>query len=210
MNKSVFNSLLQERNGDVIKEVNFDALSECQKLIIDNDYFYFVTEVSNGGFFLNSSLQFYSFIKKEDFRNIEFVNSIFQHSYGKLFSNLYTIAQDVFGNQFVFNKSTNSFQFFNIETADAELMGQNFEEFIKKLLSDIDFYSGRDYKEMWNQDMKPNQRLCPKKPFIIGGEYEVTNFYASEFPKYIEYFSDIAKQLHELPDGTPIKLRIIE
>ena len=47
-----------------------------------------------------------------------------------------------------------------------------------------------------------------KKPFVIGGEYVIENFYALTFPRYLEYNGDIAKQIAHLADGQKVKIVI--
>ena len=134
----------------------------------------------------------------------------FLKSYGRYSTGLRSIGQDVFGNQFVYDVYTRKFLLFNIETANKEELASNFKGFVETLFTDIEYYSGRSFILNWNTELQFNQRLCPKKPFVIGGEYNSNNLYASTFPKYLEFFADVAKQIHELPDGTPIKLNIIE
>jgi len=191
-------------------EIDNKLRDKYRKVIKDEDYFDFISEAGNGGFFLDSSLQFYSFITEENYQNIDLVNDIFLKAYGKYSMGIRTIGQDVFGNQFVYDVYTQKFLLFNIETAYKEELAKNFKGFVETLVTDIEYYSGRSFILNWNNEIQFNQRLCPKKPFVIGGEYNNDNFYASTFPKYLEFFADIARQIHELPDGTPIKLKIIE
>ncbi len=54
----------------------------------------------------------------------------------------------------------------------------------------------------------PDVRLIPIKPFIMGGDYEIYNLHTLNFPKYLDYYSDIAHQISSIPDGTQVKLTI--
>jgi hypothetical protein len=87
---------------------------------------------------------------------------------------------------------------------------KNFEEWLDCLFNNLDYYAGISFVKDWNEKnvLLPNQRLCPIKPFVMGGDYERKNFYALDFPKYIEYGADIAKQIFNLKDGQKVKLVI--
>lgn len=201
--------LLQNKSiSNNAEEVNYDLLHKYQRAIKDNEYFSFICNYSNGGFFFKDSLQFYAFTRIDNYENIETVNNVFLKEYGKYAIGLCSVGQDVFGNQFVFDLYTRNIYLFNLETASKEKLGNTFKEFIERCFTDIDYYSGRNFILNHQSRVLPNQRLCPKKPFIIGGEYKDENFYASDFPRYFEFFADLAKQIHDLPDGTPIKLKI--
>lgn len=191
-------------------QLNTQLIEKYKEEIKDKEYFNFISNYSNGGFFLDSSLQFYGFTIEQDYRNIETVNNIFLKEYDIYSAGLRTIGQDVFGNQFVYDLYTQHIFLFNIETADKEKLGEDFATFIEKLYTDIEYYSGRKFLLNYTNTITLNQRLCPKKPFTIGGEYKNENFYACNFPSYFEFFADIARQIHELPNGTPIKIKIVE
>jgi hypothetical protein len=189
--------------------IDTTLLKRFRREIRDEDYFNFIAETQNGGLFLDRSLQFYGFASTKNYQDIDFINQIFSEEFGNYFKGILTIGQDIFANQFVYDLSTQEIFLFNIETADKEKLANNFKHFIEILFSDLEYYSGRTFILNWNNSFGSDQRLCPQKPFIIGGDYVNENFYASSFPKYLYFFADIAKQIHEIPDGTPIKLKII-
>ncbi|WP_431166931.1 hypothetical protein [Tenacibaculum halocynthiae] len=59
-----------------------------------------------------------------------------------------------------------------------------------------------------NKLLTEGKRLSAKQPFIIGGEYNLNNFYLKDFKKNIYYNSSIAKQVYNVPDGAKIKIVI--
>jgi hypothetical protein len=71
------------------------------------------------------------------------------------------------------------------------------------LFNELNYYAGITIVEEWNEKdlLQPNERIIPKKPFVVGGERELNNLYALGFPEYIEYSADIAKQIFNLKDG---------
>lgn len=53
-----------------------------------------------------------------------------------------------------------------------------------------------------------DERLTPKMPFVIGGEYSLKNIYVNKFEKIISFNSNLAKQIKNLPDGTKVEIQI--
>ena len=58
-------------------DIDNNLTDKYRKIIKDKDYFDFISESANGGFFLNCSLQFYSFVTTKNYQNIDFVNDVF-------------------------------------------------------------------------------------------------------------------------------------
>lgn len=174
----------------------------------DKKYISFLNEV-NGGFFYESSLQLYGACLEPDFHNILYVNQILIKEYETLVEGLFFFGQDIFGNQFAF--SSKGVVLFNIETAEKEIIANDFEHWVTVLIEDIDFYTGVDFvsnlKE-GNAKYYFNKRLCAKIPFIMGGDYVSENLYSQIFPKYLFSNANIAKQVYHLKDGTNINLII--
>ena len=106
----------------------------------------------------------------------------------------------------------NTIIFFNIEDAGRRDMGKNFKDWVDVLTAEYDYYAGVTYANDWTElnELTIEERLCPKKPFIIGGDYKLNNFYASNFPAFLSLNADIAKQIQYLPDGTPITYKVIK
>ena len=53
------------------------------------------------------------------------------------------------------------------------------------------------------------RKYCLKIPAVIGGEYAASNLATAPLSALIGFSGYIAQQIHELPDGTPIKLEIV-
>jgi hypothetical protein len=190
-------------------EVDSLVLRKCASTIKSKDYLEFISSIGNGGFFFGQSLQFYSLIREKSFRSIISVNELLTQEFDFLFKGLYSFAQDVFGNQFVFNDE-GQISLFNIESRSCDIVAQNFKESLSILINDIDYYAGITYGKMWKgeYELSLDQRIQPKIPFVIGGEYKLDNFYVNNYPAYLSYNADIAKQIYNLKDGEKVKLRI--
>jgi hypothetical protein len=123
---------------------------------------------------------------------------------------LIAFGQDLFGNQFCFTSDTHSIVFFNSETGERETIAIDFEFFLRELYAQFNYYTGIPILKEWlaNNQLAFNSRLCPKIPFIMGGEFKIDNLYAGTYPAYMRAYSNIAKQIYNLPDGTKVKLQI--
>lgn len=191
----------------IVPEIEINAFSYVKNIVENNSYLDFMMNISNGGFFFDRSFQIYS-IDKMCIMNIFDVNNKINTAYGELTNGLFFIAQDVFGNQFGFKNG--EFIFFNIETAETSILANDFIEMLSVILEDVDFYTGNGflkwYEMFYKEKIEYNQRICPKIPFVLGGEYESQNFHIQSYPNYIFLNANIAKQIFDLPDGLDVRL----
>ncbi|EAY24868.1 SMI1/KNR4 family protein [Microscilla marina] len=186
-------------------------LSQVQESINDKYYLKFLDEM-NGGYFFNGSLHFYGVCADLPFHSIMNVNSHLRSCYKDLSQGIFSFGEDLFGNQFCFSKD--GVILFNLESAEKEKIATNFEGFLAAIFDnseDLDYYTGQSLMQEWQSlghSLQYGERLCPKQPFIIGGEFEVENLHVKSFDKNLEYNSKIAYQISNLPDGTEIKITI--
>lgn len=160
------------------------------------------------GFYFSKALHIYG-VSDDNFHNIKFINTFFKSKFDFINKDLVLFACDLFGNQFCFDN--NSVVFLNIETGETEYIAKNFEDWIDVLLDDYNYYTGVQILNEWEELMAPlkiSDRFIPIKPFVLGGEYSPKNMRTIDFFETIEYNSSIAKQIFNLPDGTPIELII--
>ncbi len=119
-------------------------------------------------------------------------------------------AEDAFGEQFALTNGRVCR--FNPESGTSEEFAQDLQEWAKKILADYSFETGYQQAHDWQQQngrLMPGQRLIPKIPFILGGKYEADNLFALEAVKGMQYRAAIWKQIRDLPDGTPVQLKIL-
>ncbi|WP_052496468.1 SMI1/KNR4 family protein [Pedobacter lusitanus] len=187
------------------------SLNVLKQSISDIEYFDFLTNGVNGGFFFRNSLQVYSLDDVNDYNNIMIINKYMETNYSNMLEGEFFFAQDIFGNQFGF--STKGIVFFNIETGEKEYVAERFNDWIDLIFNDLEYYSGVVILELWDSKkthINYNERLCPIIPFVVGGEYEIENLYAGSFPNYILANANIANQVYNLPEGTDIQLKPID
>lgn len=54
------------------------------------------------------------------------------------------------------------------------------------------------------------RKFCLKIPGVLGGEYGGNNLGTISMEELIRFSGDIARQIASLPDGTPIKLSVVD
>jgi hypothetical protein len=66
--------------------------------------------------------------------------------------------------------------------------------------------------ELRNSDnkLKDGQLFSYKKLPIIGGDYTVNNFAPLDILEHFAYTGDLHKQIKDLPDGTKVKIKILD
>lgn len=61
-----------------------------------------------------------------------------------------------------------------------------------------------------NGPLAPGQRLFPRLPFVLGGKYECSNLRAFDTLAGIRFLASIARQIRDLPEGSPVEIKIID
>ena len=61
-----------------------------------------------------------------------------------------------------------------------------------------------------NGGLSPGDRLVPRVPFVLGGEFEVANVYAIDAALGMQVRGDLAVQLVDLPDGAQVTYRVVD
>ena len=50
----------------------------------------------------------------------------------------------------------------------------------------------------------PGERLVPKVPFVLGGEFDVSNLHPLDSVKAMRFYGNLAVQIRDAPDGTRV------
>lgn len=132
---------------------------------------------------------------------------LWKHEYGKRIDGCVFFAEDVFGNQFCLRD--NSIHIFDPETSELEPFAAGLNKWAEKILADYNLWSGYKLAHEWQQlhcAIPIGSRLLPKIPFVMGGDYAVDNLYALDAAKGMCLRAHIAKQIHDLADGTAVRL----
>jgi hypothetical protein len=120
-------------------------------------------------------------------------------------------AEDVFGGQFVIRHEV--IQKFDVETGEFEPFVTTVPEWVERVLENHEEETGYPLGHAWQSQNGPipvGQRLCPRVPFVCGGEFTVENFVALDEVRGMLFHADLAKQIRDCPDGTRIQFRITD
>jgi hypothetical protein len=135
---------------------------------------------------------------------------LWRGEFGRAAEGLLFFAEDVFGEQFAL--SDGKVWRFNPESGERKEFADDLNEWAKKILADYSYETGYEQAHEWQQKngrLMDGLRLIPKTPFILGGEYKAENLFAIDAAKGMRYRADIWKQIRDLPDGTPIHLKVL-
>ncbi|MBL8189742.1 MAG: SMI1/KNR4 family protein [Acidobacteria bacterium] len=167
----------------------------------------------NGFYAFESALHVFSSGCRNTTQDIEKWNEydLWKKGYGELLRNYLFFAEDAFGAQFGIYSSR--VIRFDPESGESEEIAKDIEEWAEIILADYDYQTGYSLAHQWqakNGTLREGKRLLPKIPFILGGAYEVENLYAGDTLEGIYLRAGIWRQIHELPDGAQIELKVIE
>jgi hypothetical protein len=103
--------------------------------------------------------------------------------------------------------------FFDAETGHLEFSADSMNGWAEKILTDYEMQTGHPLMRDWqktNGRMEPGHRLMPKIPFVLGGEYALSNLYSLNAISAMKSRGNLAKQIKDLPDGAKIQFKIID
>lgn len=145
--------------------------------------------------------------------SLELWNSpeLWRGEYADLTAGCLFFAEDAFGSQFcIYGDAVYRF---DPETANREPIAKTVEEWAGSVLQDYAGQTGYPLAHEWQMrhgPLAPRTRLFAKQPFVLGGDYSVENLRSFDAVAGMRFFASIATQVHDLPDGTKLDLRITD
>jgi hypothetical protein len=137
--------------------------------------------------------------------------SLWRSQYQGMADGYLFFAEDVFGGQFgVRDEMVFSF---DPETGEGTPMASSLGEWASCLLADFPVETGYPLAHEWQGsygELQKGLRLLPKRPFVLGGAYDVENLYALDSVKGMRLRGELAVQIRDLPDGSVIKYSVSE
>jgi hypothetical protein len=112
-----------------------------------------------------------------------------RHDYEEMATGLFFFAEDVFGAQFA--AAGDAIVSFDPETGQVQPLA-----------------SGFPLAHEWQLRHRPlaiGERLIPKVPFVLGGEFTVDNLFVMRADRGMKLRANLAVQIRDLPDGTEIE-----
>jgi len=136
---------------------------------------------------------------------------LWRHEYGELADKKLFFAEDAFGNQFCLDSGRVCS--FDAETGSSEPVGNTIEEWVGRILADYEVLTGHPLLRQWQTKhgaLPIGQRLMPKVPFVLGGQYALENLYSIAAVSGMKTRGNLARQIKDLPDGAQVEFRVIE
>jgi hypothetical protein len=171
-----------------------------------------ILTVKNGFYAFESALHFFPACVSGEFMALEQWNfpELWRSSYESIPENSIFFAEDIFGCQFlILNDRIHSF---DPETGEIEEIANNFDEWAKSILKDYNFWTGFSLAHEWqviHGSIPEGDRLLPKIPFVLGGEFSVGNLYQLNAVEGMKVRGDLSRQIKNLEDGTKIRIKVV-
>jgi hypothetical protein len=171
-----------------------------------------ILEQKNGFFCFEAALRFFPSATVAASWGLREWNSreLWKVEYRGLADELFCFAEDIFGGQYcVANGAIGKF---DPETGDLESLARTLEEWAAQVLEEYDVVTGWRLAHDWQITHGPlpaRHRLMPKRPFVLGGEYVVSNLIAIDSVRLMKNLGNLAHQIHDLPDGAQIQFKIL-
>jgi hypothetical protein len=168
-----------------------------------------VLSCKNGFFCFESALHFFPSVTVEESWGMEDWNrrESWKYEYEGLADEFFCFAEEIFGMQFCVHDE--EIGIFNPETCEFKGKVKSLEEFASMLLLDYNWLTGHSFAHDWQKShgrLPLRYRLMPKRFFVVGGEYALSNFAAVDSLELMRYYGNFATQIHDLPEGSEIKL----
>ena len=136
------------------------------------------------------------------------LDETWRYTYGPLTDGLYFFAQDLFGVQFAIEDRRRVSRF-DPETGDRTTIGASLDDWADWLLAAPEERGARSFAKRWQDTHGPlghDKRLVPRTFFVLGGGYDEDNLIVKDAVTCMRVRGPIARQVHDLPDGVPIRV----
>lgn len=120
-------------------------------------------------------------------------------------------AEDALGVQFCLRDGV--IQTFEPETGAFTELAPDIEGWAQRILDDWRVLTAHPLAHDWQEihgRLPLGQRLMPKIPFVLGGEFTLQNIFAIDAVKGMQARANIAVQIRDLPDGAKVELKVVE
>lgn len=140
----------------------------------------------------------------------EWNGALWKPVYGDMAPPGVCFAQDICGMQFFLDGEVYAF---DPETAEVAHLTATLEEWARKVVDHSEAAVGQPLAHAWralNGRLPPKRRLTPLKPFVLGGPLAVDNLVALDAAAAMRLRAELAHQLRDIPDGVPVRYRVVE
>lgn len=167
-----------------------------------NDELNKILKRKNGFYAFEAALHFFSSDEIMQISNL--MKEVYRY---KNTENCIFFAEDIFGNLFCYNNYRNKIFLLDLENGSIEECGSSFKEWSKNILEDYNYLTGYSIAHDWqkrNGSLREKERLFPKTPFVLGGEYSVSNLDKIEQLEGIKNKFNLYNQIKDIKDGEKV------
>ena len=119
-------------------------------------------------------------------------------------------AENIFGEQYSLKQDR--VYHFDPETGEAKCVAEDLSDWASMVLHKPDFHVGHSLAHAWQskyRSLANGERLLPKQPFVLQGEFNVENLLAKSDVDGMIIRSKLANEIAKLPEGARIKFELI-
>jgi hypothetical protein len=134
--------------------------------------------------------------------------NLWRHGFEADFSGVLFFAEDIFGGQFCINQG--EINSFDPEIGEFQPIASSLRDWAGWIVEDYRVRTGWPLARQWQLQygaIEPGQRLLPKRPFVLGGEFALGNLYKLNDVEGMLFRASIAVQLRDCPDGSTVILQ---
>jgi hypothetical protein len=135
---------------------------------------------------------------------------LWRRDYGDMTDGCVFFAEDALGGQFC--TRSGRIHTFDPETGAIEDFAEDFEGWAHKILAETGLWTAHSLLRDWEEAhgrLPKGRRLCPIKPFVIGGDFDVRNLMALDAVEGMRLRGDIALQIRGVPDGVQVVVKTV-
>jgi len=129
-------------------------------------------------------------------------------SYGEILSDTLVFAQDLFGFQFAANDK--GIFSFDAEIGQLTFLADSISAWWAQLIEEPEEITGCPIghdRQLINRPLQWEERLFPRLPFFLGGQFLPKDLFAMNARHGIEFRAYVYTQTKDLPEGTKVDLR---
>lgn len=170
-------------------------------------------ELKNGFYAFEGALHVRPLATPQDEGSLEVWNASagWRSDYDGLADGCLFFAEDVFGSQFCVYEG--GVATFDPETGEKAPLADDAEGWARKILDDYDVLTGYALAHEWQAKhgaIPRGQRLVPKIPFVLGGEFTIDNLFLLDDARAMRSRANLAVQIRDLPEGAAVEFKVTD
>lgn len=133
-----------------------------------------------------------------------------RREYSRAIKDVFFFAEDAFANQY--GVENQDIIRLDPETGAIDKLGNGLEAWAAAILDDSRWLTGWPMVHQWvaaNGPIPRGMRLTPTIPFVLGGEYAISNLHMAPVSESVGMRADFYRQTKHLRDGDRVKIQVI-